>query len=965
MGMAKMKRFLGGLVICHFLFGFSICYGDESEIFQYAVDPDALIVLDLTGSMNWDPAGNDCFTPGCKRLDMAKEAIRRILDDDNNGAINTADENSLGVRIGYMRFYNCSADDTGGNYSSDCNSLGKAIGTSYSEIWTAVNGESATGGTPLVAALNEAKLYLDAHKASDSAKDCRQKFVILITDGSDTYACGGNGSEGQADQYKRRKATLYRAKLLKDAGYKVLVVGFGAGMPDDLKNTLNWAAYFGGTDNPAAVNSGNTSAITTTSNACSEGSSNDPGVNYLSGYAFLATNADELVQALKQAFRIISESRVSFTITSVASARFAADHFLYEASLRPKNNEPFWQGHLKKYNIHTDGTIGSLEWDAGEVLQSKQASSRNIFTYIRGSTYSFTTGMTPPAESKQYLNVSTSAEANAIINYIRGEPGSNPDNWKLGDIFHCSPIAAGSPSPFFNDVLSPNAFATFRQNNSTRAKVIVVGSNDGQFRAFRGSDGDEQWSFIPPNLLPKLKYIAHPSHPTSLTHQFFVDGAVTVADVWLGTGDGRAKTADQWKTLLVFAEGKGVRDSSDSSAAFLWSNSQYCDENFSYQYSSQYPYYCGYYAFDLTNTSATTPTFLWRINPNSTQAQYLDEPWSRMAIGRVKIGGDEKWVGFIGGGYNNDGHANRGKGFFVVDLSNGNILWSYTRGDNPTSMSYSIPASPVVVDTDNDGFVDTAYVGDLGGNVWRFKFCTRGDGPSCSTPSWVGGLLFQASSAAPIYTTPAVARGSGGSIWVFWGTGNKNNPTATGTQDRFFGLKDDHASTYTINQLENNTNSVFSGTNRGWYINHASGEKVLADSSVFGSIVTWTTYTPSSSSNPCIQAGEGKLYAVAMMPVAIDSVTYQVGAGVLAPSTGAEVGSRSISLGTGIVKMPIFSQKPGGTGGTDFFVTISGGGGTDTSILSSSILGVSPFKSRLQTTAPSSQVLHWRDGRLQ
>ena len=52
-----------------------------------------------------------------------------------------------------------------------------------------------------------------------------------------------------------------------------------------------------------------------------------------------------------------------------------------------------------------------------------------------------------------------------------------------------------------------------------------------------------------------------------------------------------------------------------------------------------------------------------------------------MAIGRVKINGNEKWVGFIGAGYNNDGDPNRGKGFFVVDLSNGNILWSYTRGN--------------------------------------------------------------------------------------------------------------------------------------------------------------------------------------------------------------------------------------------------------------------------------------------
>ena len=90
-----------------------------------------------------------------------------------------------------------------------------------------------------------------------------------------------------------------------------------------------------------------------------------------------------------------------------------------------------------------------------------------------------------------------------------------------------------------------------------------------------------------------------------------------------------------------------------------------------------------------------------------------------MAIGKVIIGGNEKWVGFIGGGYDNSGDSNRGKGFFVVDLTSGNILWSFTRGGSTTSttsmsMTYSIPGSAAIVDTDNDGFVDTAYIGDLG-----------------------------------------------------------------------------------------------------------------------------------------------------------------------------------------------------------------------------------------------------------
>jgi len=167
-----------------------------------------------------------------------------------------------------------------------------------------VNSESATGGTPLASALNEAKLYLDAHKAADSARDCRQKFAVLISDGSDTYACGGSGSEDQTTQYKRRKATVARAKALADAGYRTFVIGFGNPMPHWSRSTLNWAAFHGGTDNPLVINAGDTGAFTPDDNFCADSTTNhhnidaegdhyyattnDPGELSLSGYAFMA-----------------------------------------------------------------------------------------------------------------------------------------------------------------------------------------------------------------------------------------------------------------------------------------------------------------------------------------------------------------------------------------------------------------------------------------------------------------------------------------------------------------------------------------------------------------------------------------------------------------------------------------------------------------------------------------------------
>ena len=535
----------------------------------------------------------------------------------------------------------------------------------------------------------------------------------------------------------------------------------------------------------------------------------------------------------------------------------------------------------------------------------------------------------------------------------------------------------GSPSFYFIDMLSPTAFSTFRTTNKDRENIIVVGANDGQFRAFSAGNGSEKWSFIPPNLLPKLQYIAHCHSGVSdctyiqdksqLLHTYSVDGPVTVADVWLGTGDGKNKTADKWYTLLVFGEGKGVRGYSSDTADYLWSSSASCDSGFNKEYDAGHENYCGYYSFDLTTTSLTEPAFKWRLNftLDSPQTQpYLGEPWSRMAMGKVLISGNEKWVGFIGGGNYKDG--DKGKGFFVVDLSTGAVIWSFTKLDN-AAMDYRIPASPAIVDTDNDGFVDTAYIGDLGGNIWRFKFCTGADGSACNKTNWSGGQFFQSSTATPVYEPPSVSRGSGSKLWVFWGTGDKENPTATDTHDSFFGVQDvDRTSTYTKDSLENITSKIFGGANPGWYISLATGEKVLAESKVFGGMVAWaTSYFANTGSDLCARIGEAKLYAVAMMPIVIGGVTYQVGAGLFATSTGNVVGTRSMALGTGIGETPVFSQKPAGTAPTDVYITSSGAGGKDFSIKTGKDMGENPFTEHLKDTAPSAQVIHWWDQRVQ
>jgi Tfp pilus tip-associated adhesin PilY1 len=1021
----------------------------EEALFTSTMSPDALIVLDLSGSMLWTPAGatmyidpaqsceNDnvphyatssgtitkvctidpygtvprfstdaaCTGPfytnsttghavNCRRVMIAQRALFDLLDDNDDNKINSDDEGDLAVRIGYMRFKD--GNDTAGSYTSGNNQLIRAIDSKYSLIYcgrsqscepTSTSGGASiindwpNSGTPLASSLNEAKLYLDAHKTQDSSKACRKKFVILISDGADTYACSGSGSESQADQYKRRRESVAKAKALADAGYKVFVIGFGDNMPDNLENTLNWMAYYGGTDNPSQTNSGdsaayNPAAVTSCADATTDAegyaTANDPGNTSLSGYAFIAADASQLASALKTAMTFIRQANYSFSQSSVQSTRTADENFLYEGSFEPSDTDPFWRGHLKKYEINSNGTVGSVIWDAGEVLRDTDSTARtNIKTYkSTGGLVEFTTSALTPA----MLGVTTDAQRNAIVGYVRGEAAFNADKtiingetkvYKLGDVFRSTPITVGTPSAFYEDGRDINSQFTNHRSSHQRLsalgnRLIVAGANAGQFHAFKTSDGTEAWSFVPPNLLTKLKNLAHATHPPAYTHQYFVDGPVTVADVWWGTGDGTAKAAGSWKTILVFGEGRGV------DGGYAWSSSAACDTGISATYSETYKYYCGYYAFNLNDS--LNPSYLWTLKfsdsaAQALQAPYLGDPWSKMMVGRVRInvGGTdtEKWVGFIGGGYNKNrtvctgggGCDRRGKGFFVVDLEDGEILWSFTYADDTSNMTYSIPAPPAIVDTDNDSFVDTAYIGDLGGNMWRFKFCRAADMPYCAisgqTTNWSGNMLYDSSTGTirPIYTSPAAAKDTNGNIWVYWGTGDKTDPTASNAQEQFYAVKDtDRTSTYRLNDIENITaaEKYYDDDTKAGYriLMNGQGEKMLADPAIFGGVVYFTTYTPVQGNDPCEQAGEATLYAV----------EYTTGTGALTDA------ARSMSLGLGIPSAPVLSLKPGTGTVPDLYVTTSGGGGTSAS---TQRVDINP-----RGGANRTNMLYWKDTRV-
>ncbi|MEE9911465.1 MAG: hypothetical protein K4571_07045 [Deltaproteobacteria bacterium] len=852
------------------------------------------------------------------------------------------------------------------------------------------------GLTPIAGTLQSAIDYFKGNYTGESSPiqdSCQKNFVIFVTDGLPSVnESGTSGSAAALMPTVLAKVDALRAltKIFKVGGvdtpysFNILTYVVGVAMTPTAKTHLDTMASHGGTA--------------------------------IGGKALYADNETQIYTALDTILSDVLTRSYAFATSSISSSRTADENFIYEATFEPVgNNYPFWKGFLKKWSLKTDGSLNAVVWEAG--TQFPVPASRTMQTLLGGSLTKFQAYDIDPSDYVPYtkMNVADQAAANKIIKYVRGyatDPNNtsivtNPDNWKLGDVFHSSPITLGTPTPFFNDALETNptitnkkAFEVYRDAHPRAStcpggvttcagwgkRMIVVGANDGQFHAFNATSGTEFWSFIPPNLLPKLQYLAHDTTSSTLGHHFFVDGRITATDAWLPTtvSNGTNKDADDWRTLVMVSLGRNDRDytTADKSAVpettKLWSSAVSCDSGLTEYYDSTLaPYYCGYYAFDFTNAPTTLPAFKWTLQPDSSAAPFLGEPWSAVSIGRVKIGGMERWIGVIGGGYNaatcgtSACADKRGKGIIVFDLRTGQSLWSYTWNvtDAPNVgspyMGDAIPSQVSLVDGDYDGYLDHGYVGDMKGNMWQIKFCSKADliaNASCSTSSWQGSLLLDKLSGSdkyPIYTQPTVTRDSSNNTWIFWSSGDVVDPTGSGPAAFVYGMKpllckdvSGNPTPCLRSSLVNITSdkSTYCGetTKTGWYINlSGKNEQVLSQPVAFNNILYFTSFIPASGSSlNCTKTGTAQLYAISIET----SPSYcNVGAGLF---TG---GDRFITVGAGIASGVLLSYNPDGT--MNAYVTVSGAGGQEGGTIKA------PFEP--PTIATRANMLFWKDLRIQ
>lgn len=710
------------------------------------------------------------------------------------------------------------------------------------------------------------------------------------------------------------------------------------------------------------------------------------------GLFFQSNNAEELTEAIVESVTDIIEKSQSFTAATVPASRTTDGNDIFFSSFVPADDSSFWQGHLKNYEFTLDGRILDANGDCalddpsgsclfGTLLPTAPPffdaadeiglpASRNLLVSLNGSMTDFDTSLTaadlaivddemdgPADEISLYSGVKAGSAATTleeladeIVEYFRGcdfasdpcvaRSALDPPEPMLGDIFHSNPVVIAPP----NAAISEASYLAFSKKYEERTKIIYGGSNDGFLHAFNAGSwdagdeefdrgtGEELFGFMPYQVRTRMQLAPLDNAPRDV---YFVDGSAQAADVWLPSSLlDETKEMDEWHTVMV----GGMR-----------------------QGGSQY------YALDITNPDNESggpsyPGYLWEFpseNPldsSAAEVPWMGETWSEPIITRVRIEvsgglgssgkGYERWVAIFGAGFSAEGDPNdeanydpnslEGRAVYVVDIENGEVLAA--KRFDPVAVSgveskldYAFPSSPAVFDLDRNGYADVAYIGDLGGQLWRWVLTDT------DPDDWDMEMVLEAEPfdyTDPVTSTPKTYYKNfffpptgllkNGVLWLGVGTGERHNlkfegldldgdtqpDVDDGDNNRYYVFSDLYPKsigvdtdlplgernltdvTYAVNVGDPDCNSPI---DRGYYVIADHGEKFVTNSVVFLGTLFTGSFVPIDSTDPCIAGGEAYLWMFGFL----------CGAGDGPGAT--ENDKRKTKLGTGLPTAPRIS----------------------------------------------------------
>lgn len=602
------------------------------------------------------------------------------------------------------------------------------------------------------------------------------------------------------------------------------------------------------------------------------------------GEIFNAESASDLQTQLKTALLGIQASIGSSSAVTFNTSTLETNSSLYFASFNSAN----WSGDLISFPLLSNGNIDlNQDWSAANEIDSVTAISRKIITYNGSVGVPFRWGNTSkPLSAAQQNDLNTAVNGLSggdLLNFIRGDRSNEaPGKFRvrgsaLGDIVSSNPVFVGVPSlgwpataPFPSTVGS--RYSDFRAGllSTPRDEVVYVGANDGMLHGFDATSGAERIAYVPNYLSSTattsgLHYLADPLY----SHNYYVDLAPTVSDVYINTGAGT-----QWHSVLIGGSRAGGR---------------------------------GLFALDITNPSTFTEAnaadiALWEFTDPD-----LGYTYSKPTIAMVGNGispSSGKWAAIFGNGYNDTGTGEAQ--LFIVYLEGG-LDGTWSLGTDYVKITTGVGsavtpnglATPVLVDTNRDGVTDRAYAGDLRGNLWAFDLTNN-------TVAYSDGTnprpLFVAKDASnniqPITSKPTVAfhpDSPSGShdpdLLIFFGTGKylEISDLTNTSQQTFYGVWDNgnSISTSPANRTDLvaqtidtssgsftdsdgnplrlvSDNAVNYNSKLGWYLDlPESGERVVIEPLIRGSLVFFNTWIPSSSA--CDSGGTGYLMSLEIL----------------------------------------------------------------------------------------------------
>ena len=605
------------------------------------------------------------------------------------------------------------------------------------------------------------------------------------------------------------------------------------------------------------------------------------------GRYFSAGDPSTLAQSLTTTLQSINVLTGSGSGAAASTLRpVTGDNSVFIAKYQTVN----WVGDVVALSINpqTGETTGQL-WSAAQVLQARvdAGTARDIRYFQRtagantGALRSFTyanlaldglagnfdgaCSKTPALTQCGTLNVADRAIANlgtSMVSFLRGgantvyrtrSTGDIPiPGGILGDVIGGAPLYVGQPAFKYveNDYAGFVAaqLATNVGSTSTvpptlpgRRRVVYVAANDGMLHAFDARTGAELWAYVPTAVMDRMYRLADRDYANR--HEFFVNGAPVMGDIFVPGSPGR------WKTILVGGLGAGGR---------------------------------GYYALDVTDPM--NPISLWEFsNDTLGGANNLGLTFGNPVITKRA---DGTWVVAFSSGYNNVSPGDGNGRLFVVNANTGqNILNvpTYTSGTTPAGTATTPSGLGKIntwVDSETDNSARRFYGGDLLGNLWRF------DIDNLVAPNAAALRLAYFSNAGvpqPITTKPLLGEVnySGTRVPVVYvGTGKYLGSTdlATTSAQTVYALKDSltntslgdvRANTSVVTQTASSAgageprtitnNPVNWATGNGWRVDLLSpGERVNVDMRLLFNTLTLAGNIPST--DVCVVGGSSYAY---------------------------------------------------------------------------------------------------------